>query len=306
MAMAEDIVRLNAIRELELQGRGEWAHDPREALRIPPEGPSARMKKRPARAISSPPVDRDATDQDRDPRSAQRWKGQASITKATSERVKHSTDAYISKARIPAEAFRDGVAGRDAWCDQVTDERGQINALPLLDWVFEGHDCVYEAAQSEEWKTWLHHILDVILKLDKQKRWKEIKSGGQGGENLHDYALSELRREAGYHLPKFKITLNPTYEKMLSTLDPYLEQRVRDWIRDVRHWTKPSKITETIGDFFEFAAMFFIGHERRDLLLQMAVVSFKTQYNMDNPDTPDQGDQDLEKAIAWQPPNSRR
>ena len=46
--------------------------------------------------------------------------------------------------------------------------------------------------------------------------------------------------------------------------------------------------------------MFFIGHERRDLLLQMAVVSFRTQYNMDDPDKPDQGDQDVEKAIAWQ------
>ncbi len=61
--MAEDLVRLQAVQDLEREGRGEWAWDPREALRTPegPSGPRRRVKKRPARAVSSPPVDRDIT-----------------------------------------------------------------------------------------------------------------------------------------------------------------------------------------------------------------------------------------------------
>ncbi len=148
MAMAEDILRLQAIRDLELEGRGQWAWNPREALRAPdePVGPRRRVNKRPARATSSPPVphdDRDISDQYRKSRSSQKWEGPASVSMETSERSKHSTDAWISRDRIPAECFRGGTESRDLWCTKFTDERGQINAVPLLDWLYEGHDCVY-------------------------------------------------------------------------------------------------------------------------------------------------------------------
>ncbi len=114
---------------------------------------------------------------------------------------------------------------------------------------------------------------------------------------MHDYAFSELRRRALYWLDKFKCTLNETYEEILRTqCDPHLEERVRDWIRTKRRKTNTDKVTEAIGDFFEFAALFFIGHERKDLLLQMVTNSFRMQYNLESDG---QGDQDVERAIAW-------
>ena len=131
LAMAEDLLRLQAIQELKEEGRGEWAYDPLVAVRAPDEPggpPRRRVKKRPARAISAPPVphdDRAISDQYRKSRSSQKWEGPASVSVETAERSKHSTDAWISPRRIPAECFRGGADFRDLWCKKFTDERGQ-------------------------------------------------------------------------------------------------------------------------------------------------------------------------------------
>ncbi len=65
-----------------------------------------------------------------------------------------------------------------------------------------------EASKSDEWKGHLNTILDIVLKLENDGRRAEFKSGGQGGENIHDYSVSEIRKRAKVKIKKFMICLH--------------------------------------------------------------------------------------------------
>ena len=178
------------------------------------------------------------------------WTGSAPI----GQLKPHVTDAYLSREYLPAECFQDE-SRRNVFCERFTDERGQINSMPLLQWIFDRNlgECV-----DLPWKQYLDEVLDLVIKLEGENRRGEIKHGGQVGENLHDYGMTEMRKRAGKTCKAFLTRLNGTYEwTFVTACDEAFQRRLRtEWIEGIRQISNPARVSEAIGDFFEFYELF--------------------------------------------------
>ena len=86
---------------------------------------------------------------------------------------------------------------------------------------------------------------------------KEYKTAGQNGEAVHDYALSQLRRLGGKKVYTFICTYNGTHVMNLLKCPAEFQRRFqREWIEE--HGYGAKRYDEAVGDFFEFAAMYFL------------------------------------------------
>ena len=189
--------------------------------------------------------------------------------------VPHETDAWISREYLPAECFKDATE-RDRFVEKYRDDRGKLKATQVLQWVFGAG--FGRCATKQSWRDYLKETIDLVLQLEWQGRGSaqganstntnEIKLGGQVGEAVHDYGVTEAIRRGGKKVPKFVCTVNSGYVEILDSCSQEIQELVRGvWIRETRRLSNPSRVAEAIGDFFEFFEMYLIGKGLRDELL---------------------------------------
>ena len=193
---------------------------------------------------------------------------------------------------MPVEAFEDE-ASRDAFVEQTRDttegpHHGQMIATPLVRWLYEAR--AYDNYGLTEWTLYLPEIMRIIRKLFALGRWNEIKRGGQGGEMVHDYGLTEGLERSGDHVKVFVCTGNDTYQRILHELDQEIQDAFYEFVKGDRGLSNSARVAEAIGDCFEFAAQWYIGHRRNDLLMQMVTNTMRVQYS----------DAHVKRVIAWE------
>ena len=186
-------------------------------------------------------------------------------------------------------------ADRDLMVENYRDDRGQIKATEAVQWVYEkgfGNNAISPLRGYETWHKYLPMAMDVIVKLENEGRGfvgnlnngekNEIKRGGQVGEAVHDYGLSEALLRGNTKVDKFICMYNDDYKSILETCPQDCQTRVRDeWIAGIRGLSRPSKVTEAIGDFFEFFELYLFGHGLRAEFLAFMANSLKQRNGQD-------------------------
>ena len=85
-------------------------------------------------------------------------------------------------------------------------------------------------------------------------------------------------RKAGHNVEKFVITLNSTYHARAKTLGHERYDQLLHWIKDELYITNPARVSEEIGDFYEFMSMYLTGHQLPTELFSSALETYKYQY----------------------------
>ena len=206
----------------------------------------------------------------------------------------HCTDAEMRKEYLPLECF-DSAQAHEMFIHQNTDERGQLNALPMMEWLFDQK--IEDAVGDVSWKEHLPAVVTIIetFTIDDDGRpiddkMKMFKRAGQVGECMHDYGTSNIYRKAGHEIREFLTTKNEVYEGILTTCSPEIQARVMRWITVKRSLSNECKVHEAIGDFFEFVEFYLLAKQRSDLLMSMITNVIFIVY----------GPADIQKAIAYQ------
>ena len=96
---------------------------------------------------------------------------------------------------------------------------------------------------------------------------------------VHDYGLTEALDRSGDHVKVFVCTGNDTYQRILHELDQEIQDAFYEFVKGDRGLSNSARVAEAIGDCFEFAAQWYIGHRRNDLLMQMVTNTMRVQYS---------------------------